>query len=181
MFLAIIHKPDTPDYCLHQYLWAYFDKARGEQRPFVYRVLTDAIIMLGRDRPSCPSVAIADRIVAGQVLQFDVLCNPTCSQWLDAEKTKKRRVPYKTNAERQDWFNRRMGDAADVRFVQVFDRPQRRFKKGDGNKIIIDECVMRGAVYVKDRAAFLEILLNGIGGRGAWGYGLMMLPEVMSC
>lgn len=181
MFLSIIPKPDTPEYCYHQYLWAYFDKQRGENRPFLFRVLNDAIVMLSRDNPSCPSVAIAGRIQAGNVLQFDLLCNPARSLWMDAEKTKKCRVPYKSNAERQEWFKRRLGDAADVRFVQVFNRPQRRFKKGGGNKIIIDECIIRGAVYVKDRAAFIDVLLNGVGGRGAWGYGLMILPEVMKC
>ena len=181
MFFAIVPKPDVPEYCYHQYLWAYFKKDKGEQRPFLFRVMTDAIVMLSREKQSCPSVAIADRITAGLALQFDVLCNPARSQLIDSEKTKKRRVPYKTNAERHDWFKRRIGEAADSRFVQVFDRPQRRFKKGDGNKIIIDECVIRGVVYINDRSEFIDILLNGVGGRGAWGYGLMLLPEVMTC
>lgn len=179
MFIAIIPKPDAPEYCYHQYLWAYFDKSKDEPRPFIYRVLGESILLLSREKPACAAVNISERIKAGQTYQFDVLCSPVRGTYRDENRQRKRREPYKTNAERLQWFGRRLGDSADARFAQVFDRPLRRFKKGDGNTVTIDECIIRGAVYVKDRALFVDTLLNGIGGRGAWGHGLMILPEVM--
>jgi len=179
MFLSIITKPAAPQYCYHQYLWTYFDKEKGDQRPFIYRVLGESIIMLSRDKPACRHVNIADRVKAGQTYQFDVLCSPVRGTYRGENRERKRREPYRGNADRLQWLGRRFGGCADVRFAQVFDRPVRRFKKGDGHNVTIDECVIRGTVYVKDKAQFIETMLNGIGGRGAWGHGLLMLPDVM--
>lgn len=179
MFMSIVPKPNTPEYCHHQYLWSYFKKDPDDKRPFVFRPLKTGLLMLSREAPSCPHKAIGDSIKAGRVYQFDLLCNPARGTWRDETRKRRRRESYKTNTERLDWLRRRLGDSAELRFAQVFDRPQRRFKKGDGNKIIIDECIIRGAVYVKDRAAFIDVLTNGVGGRGCWGCGLMILPEVM--
>jgi len=180
MFLSVIPKPDTPEYCYHQYLWAYFNKEKGQTRPFIFRVLENSIVMLSRDKPACQSVSIAEHIQAGQTYQFDVLCSPVRGTYREDGK-RKRREPYKTNKERLQWFERRLAGSAEARFAQVFDRPVRRFKKSDGHIVRMNDCIIRGAVYVKDRAGFIDTLLNGIGGRGAWGCGLMILPEVMTC
>lgn len=181
MFLSIVPKPDAPEYCYHQYLWAYFDQTRGENRPFIYRSLSESLIMLSREIPACPHTPIAERIHAGQVYQFDLLASPIRGTYRDENRQRKRREPYKTNQERLDWLARRLGDSADLRFAQVFDRPVRRFKKADGHQISIEECTLRGAVYVKDKSRFIDTLLTGVGGSGAWGCGLMILPEVMTC
>ncbi len=179
MFLSAIPTPDAPEYCYHQYLWAYFDKPKGDSRPFIFRVLDKSIVMLSREPPSCHAVALADRIEAGNTYQFDVLVNPVQTVW-NSDHTHKTRVPYTDNKARLAWLGRRV-KGADIRFAQVFDRPQRIFKKNQNTKIILNTCIIRGAVYVKDKSEFIATLLNGIGGRGAWGCGLMVLPEVMTC
>jgi CRISPR-associated protein Cas6/Cse3/CasE subtype I-E len=180
MFLSVVNKPAVPEYCFHQYLWAYFKEQQGADRPFIYRVMGDKILMLSRIRPACDAICLADRIKTGQAYQFDVLCSPVRGTWRDENRQRKRREPYKTNDERLQWIVRRFGDAADVRFAQVFDRPLRKFKKGDGHVVVLNECIIRGVVHVKDRPLFIDTLLSGIGGRGCWGHGLLLLPEVMA-
>jgi CRISPR-associated protein Cas6/Cse3/CasE subtype I-E len=180
MFLSIVPKPDTPEYCYHQYLWAYFDQNKNVNRCFVYRALSESIIMLSSEQPACEHTRIDERISAETVYQFDLIASPIRGVRREDGK-RSRREPYRTNKERLDWLARRLGDSAELRFAQVFDRPRRRFKKADGHQVSVDECTMRGAVYVKDRDLFIDTLLTGVGGRGAWGCGLMILPEIMTC
>jgi len=186
MWISAVSKPEVPEYAYHQVLWSYFpDVPEVSERPFVYRVLGDTILMLSRHRPSAPTVkALAERIEAGAVYQFDLLANPARSaraQQPDGTWKRICRKPYRTNQERKDWLARRMeGSGAEITFVQAYDRPQRRFAKPGGKRIIIDDVVFRGTLRVTDKARFCDHLLRGIGGRGAWGCGLMVLPEVMA-
>lgn len=181
MFMSIVPRPDTPEYCYHQYLWTYFDKKDQPDapRPFIYRVFDNSLLMLSREHPACPHQDIGERIKSGQVYQFDLIANPARGTRRDENGGRHRREAYKTNSERIDWLKRRLGDSAELRFAQVFDRPRRRFKKGDGHQVIIDECSLRGTIYVNDRANFIETVQGGVGGRGCWGCGLLVLPEVM--
>lgn len=185
MWISILNKPSVPEYALHQFCWQYFpDVKKGEPRPFVYRVLGESILMLSRIKPAInTTINIADRIKGGKVYQFDLLANPARGATVEVDGVKKRagRVPYTTNGELREWIYRRFEDGgADVTFVQAYQRPVRRFKKGDGNRIVISDVIFRGTVHVKDKAAFLRKMLEGIGGRGAWGCGLLILPEVMT-
>ncbi len=180
MYLSTVPNPEVPEYCYHQYLWAYFNKSKQESRsrPFVFRILGKSIIMLSREKPTCHSVNFSDHIKAGQAYQFQVLASPVRGTYREEGK-RKRRQAYKGNKERLQWLQRRLGQSAELEFGQVFDRPARVFKKGDGHRVVINECIMSGVVYVKDKEMFNQVLINGVGGRGAWGCGLMILPEVM--
>ena len=173
MFLSVVPRPAVPEYVLHQVLWGYFPNIdRGEQRPFVFRVEPGRIIVLSRTAPSCTSLRIADRIHAGQVLQFEVLASAAnCVAG-------RRRVEITDNCARRAWLARRM-DGAVITFSQVYDRLQLQFVKSGGKKITVPRFKAVGTVHVQDRAAFIAAMLHGIGGRGCWGCGLLLLPEIM--
>lgn len=181
MFLSLVPKPDVPEYCYHQFLWTYFDRERLAVRPFVFRPLDSALLMLSREKPLCKSVMLNDRIQAGQIYQFDLICSPQRGTWRDEHGKRHRRTAYQSNQERIGWLKRRLGESAEIRFAHVFDRPKRRFKTGDGHEVAFAECAIRGTLYVNDKAEFIEYLTQGIGSKGAWGLGLLVLPEVMSC
>lgn len=181
MFLSIVEKPDAPEYCYHQYLWAYFNEEKTAERQFVYRIFNNALLLLSRHPPSCPNVFLNDKIESGRAYQFDLLCSPIRGTYRDDSGKRHRRGSYQTHIERQQWLARRFEDSADIKFSQVFNRPLRVIKKADGKLIMLHECTIRGVIYVNDKSNFIDKLLTGIGGRGAWGHGLMVLPEIMQC
>jgi len=169
---------------MHQYLWSYFPGLQGEgaARPFTFRVFDSSILMMSRIEPACDSVNIADRIQHDRVYQFDVLASPQRStSYRDAngKRVTKNRRSIEGNEERRDWLKRRI-DGAEVVFCQVFDRPVRRFRKPGGHQVVLTEAVFRGALRVIDADEFINSMLRGTGGRGAWGCGLLVLPEIMA-
>lgn len=179
IFLTETNNPPTPEYCIHQYLWSYFDRMPDGARPFVFKKLKDKILMLSNIKPNCISHNISSRFNTGFAYQFDVLASPIRGTYRDDEGNRKRRLPYSTNADRIDWLKRRLIGCAEVRFAQVFDKPPRRFKKSDGHVIKIDECTIKGVVVISDKDEFINRIAAGIGGRGVWGCGLFFMPEIM--
>lgn len=171
--------PDSPIYEHHQVLWSYFpDVARGEQRPFLYRHLNGSgqVLMLSRLPPRCEAEPIQRHIEAGRVYPFDAMVAPRAMNDRDGKQTVK---IYREPAEVRAWFGRRLKDAAEARFVRVEEVPRLTFRKGDRRRVISDRVRLRGALEVKDRAAFLEILAAGIGSGKCWGLGMIVLTDVM--
>ena len=179
MWLSILPRPDVPPYCLHQVLWSYFpDVPPGSDRPFLFREAGRDIILLGRRRPASPTLDIRDRVRAGRAYQFDVLASPVKTV-RPAGKGSPRTLRCLTgNDERRAWFARRL-NGAEPGFTQVFDVPTRRFKKANGEPVTLYSCRIKGVLHVTNRALFIDTLLTGIGGRGCWGCGLLILPEIM--
>lgn len=175
MFIASVARPQVPINALHQILWGYFPGVeRGDDRPFVYRVERDRILLLSRREPACPALPMLPRIVAGRSLQFEVLASAANS----SKQQQRRRVPITGNAERRAWLARRM-DGAVIQFVQVFDRPDLKFKRPGGESIVVSRFSAVGVLRIIDRAIFVSAMLRGIGGRGCWGCGLLVLPELI--
>ena len=176
MWLAAVARPACPANVIHKTLWGYFpDVADGDPRPFLYRELGERIALLSRIPPACPAAALGERIHAGRVYQFDVLASPR-----NGHNQHKGHRFIRDNGERRAWFGRRLTGAAPT-FVHVYDRPDVHIGRGRGQAITRPACRISGTVRVTDRAAFLDCLLRGIGGGGAWGFGLLVLPEVMAC
>lgn len=173
MWLARVPLPDCPVYAVHQVLWGYYDLAPGEPRPFLYRVAGDGIDLLSRLKPRCPAREI--RLESGRVYQFEALLSPVKG---DTHGEGRKYWDIRGNDERRAWLVRRF-EGADLTFCQAFDRPTLRFVRPGGEKVTVPRCVMRGTVYVRDRAAFTEAVLRGPGKGKAWGCGLVWLPEVM--
>lgn len=177
MFLSAVPRPSVPEYVLHQMLWGYFPGIEaGCHRPFVFRVEHDHILMLSRVRPSVPASHIGDRLTAGRSYQFRVLVSPM-NTYQVAGKSYGRRV-IEGNEKRRAWLSRRIA-GAEIRFSQIYDRPELRFARPGGERVWVVRCEAVGVLHVTDRGAFADNLLRGIGGRGCWGCGLMVLPEIM--
>ena len=178
---ARIPKMDVPAYCVHQLLWSYLPKEyrqAGAERPFVYLQDKEHIHVISRMPLSTDALLLETSISSGKVYQFKVLCSPSRDgKSPDGERL--RRLYYRGNDERREWLSRRLDGCAEVLFSSVFDRPVRLIKKPKGVTVKIEECVITGTLRVTDKMAFLSKMSSGIGGRGAWGCGLLWMPEVM--
>lgn len=166
---------------MHQFLWGYFPGMDGAERPFLYRTLETTVLMLSRVKPACQAVDIKDRIQAGSVYQFDVLASPRNGFSSDNGGRYRNQHHHKfirSNEHRREWFGRRLA-GAEPTFAQIYDRPDMKIRRGK-NLITRPACIVRGTIKVNDRAEFIGTLLRGIGGGGVWGFGLLVLPEVMS-
>jgi len=179
MWISEVPRPPGDDYRLHQILWCYFpiQQQRGATRPFLFRVENDRALMLSADRPATDCRAVAPP-EPGRVYQFSVLTSPILGTWRDADGRRHRRGSHPLHAQRA-WLERRI-DGACVMFCTADERPVRRFPDARGNYITIPEVEFSGAMLVTNPAAFTNTLLHGIGGRGAWGHGLLYMPELMS-
>lgn len=179
MYLATVLRPLADDYELHQYLWCYFPQCnRASKRPFLYRVFDKTLSMLSSERPSCPAVQIDDQIETGRTYQFNVLASPLKGSYRDKETGQRRkRGAWETKDEQMAWLQRRIVGAT-IPFCKVEQKPKRVFSV-NGHRAVQPEAEFKGALFVHDRAAFLRSIAQGIGGRGAWGHGLLILPEVM--
>lgn len=171
----------VPAYCLHQLLWTYLPEEHrqaGAHRPFVYLQEKEHIHVISRMPLSTEAMLIEQIISSGKVYQFKVLCSPSRGG-KSPDGKRLRRLYYRGNEERREWLSRRLEGCADVLFCSVFDRPERHIKKPKGVTVKIEECVITGTLRVTDKMAFISKLCDGVGGRGAWGCGLLYLPEVM--
>lgn len=176
MWLARVPRPDVPAYVYHQMLWGYFpDVGDGEPRPFLYRLDGDTITLLSRRKPSCPAVEVGHRISAGRVYQFAAMVSPMNGYKVGGRKGRK---VIEGNQRRREWLARRL-DGADITFAHLYHRPDLNFRRSDGRKVWVARCEARGTLAVHDRARFVASILDGIGGRGCWGMGLLLLPEIM--
>lgn len=179
MFFSIIPRPSAPAYTLHQMLWTYYPDGHrrpGDKRPFVYRVADKRLLMLSKIPPNCAHRRID--VITGQTYQFDLICSPVRGTTATNGR-RGRRKPYRSNDERREWLKRRLDGAAEIMFCIVTDRPDLSLRAADGRIIHWPECKMQGTLRITDRATFLLRLADGVGGRGAWGHGLLYMPEVM--
>lgn len=83
------------------------------------------------------------------------------------------------NVRRRDWLERRI-EGARITFCQLYEREDLRFRRPGGASVWVARCEALGTLRVDDRAAFVATMLRGIGGRGCWGMGLLLLPEIMA-
>lgn len=178
MFLWALPRPPVPAYAVHQVLWGYFpDAVDGEARPFVYRVERERIIVLSRRRPAVPALSIGERIRAGRSYQFTGLVSPMNGYKISGRGYGRRVI--EGNERRREWLRGRIA-GAELTFAQMYDRPDLNFTRPGGERVWVVRCEAVGVLRVTDRAAFVETLLRGVGGRGCWGHGLLLLPEIMS-
>lgn len=173
MWVTSVPRPAVPAYAVHQVLWGYFPSVKdGEPRPFLYRIEKERIVLLSRLPPSCPATEISPRVRAGRVYQFQATVSPANNN------NRRGRKVIEGNQRRREWLGRRL-DGAVLTFAHLYERGDLRFRRPDGNKVWVPRFEAKGTLRVDDRARFLDSVLRGIGGRGCWGMGLLLLPEIM--
>lgn len=181
MWIMSTRRPSGALYTYHQLLWTFIPeryRAPGAARAFVYRVEDDRLLMLSRYRPECEALAVSPGILNGQVYQFTLRCSPVRGTQRGSGSVTKRRDPYPAS-ERKEWLARRLDGAAQVLFATSRDRPDLTLQAPGGRRVRWSECDISGTVRVLDRTELIGRMCQGIGGRGAWGHGLLWLPEVM--
>lgn len=168
-----------PDSAQHQLLWTYFpqlQKQEGAQRPFCFRDTGEDILMLSNVKPTTDSKEIVFQ--PGQTLMFE------CRASIGSRKYKDK--IYKpqdfTSDHTKEWFRNRLKDVADVNYVT--------FKKcsphiiidstGRKSRIPFNQTLFYGTLTVIDAEKFDEIVGHGIGSGGAYGFGALILPQVMT-
>ncbi len=176
MWLTILDKMQSvSDYQQHQLLWTFFkeEQAAGYSRPFCYRDTGDQIIMLSNTEPSTSSKEV--RFVVGQQLMFE------CRASLNKRRTMDRIIyPQDYTAEQtKDWIKRRLDGAATVDYVAYKSMPPHIVIKNNGHKMPLSQVLFFGTLTITDATLFDEKISTGIGQGGAFGFGAMMLPEVM--
>lgn len=175
--LAPLPPAGTPTYCIHQYVWSYFGGAGNATRPFLYRVLSNGILMLSSRPPSCPSVFIGDRLEAGRVYQFEA--DVSATRKLRPDNTCRQRVALFDNAERREWLTR-LAQGVEIRFATFKTLEKVKIYRSQREAVIFHPCRVQGTLYVQDRAQCLEWLLKGVGRERIFGYGLIYLRELMA-
>jgi len=176
--VAQVEIPDhIPPYTVHQYLYGYFPQhPRDGMRPFLFRRAERRCLLVSRIRPACPHIEIV--LDAGRTYPFEALLVPT-RKTRDAGG-KLMEIPIAANADRRAWLTAvcaRFGGS--VGFCQWFNRDRVQFHHGDGHKITLQPAQVKGMIVLTDPPAFTEMLLRGLGRGKAFGYGLLVLPEIM--
>ena len=180
MWLTVLEKMRIPDYAQHQLLWTYFpqvSKSEGAERPFCYLDTGDKIMMLSVVEPSTECIKI--EFQAGQTLMFN------CMASLTARRYSKSGVVFKpqdyTAEHIKDWFIRKFKDVADINYVTFKKHAPHMLVDSTGRKkrIPLDRTEFFGTLTIVDAEKFSEIIGRGIGGGCAFGFGAMILPQVM--
>lgn len=178
MYAATVEiPPSIPPYTVHQYLYGYFPQyPRDGHRPFLFRQAQQKCLLVSRVRPACPHAEIT--LETGRTYPMEGLLVPT-RKTRDAGG-KMLEIPLASNRERREWlvnvcarFGGQMG------FCQWFNRERVQFRHGNGHLITLQPTQVKAMLMITDVAAFSEMLLRGLGRGKAFGYGLLVFPELM--
>lgn len=166
-----------PDYSQHQLLWGFFpsiQKSSGE-RPFCFRDTGDQIIMLSNAQPTTESKKLEFEV--GQILMFECLTSPDNTKLPDGRKI---HADKRSSESLKKWFKDRVGDTADVNYVSYKTfAPMSIPHQKQCRKMVFSQVQFFGTLTIVDPERFSEKLGRGIGQGVAFGFGALMLPQVM--
>lgn len=178
MYVAAVEIPSgIPPYTVHQYLYGYFPQHPPEApRPFLFRQAGSRCLLVSRIRPACPHAEIS--LAPGRTYPVEALLVPTLKR--RGADGKLFDVPMTGNRPRREWFVelcRRFG--GHVGFCQWHDRPRVQFRHGAGHPITLQPAQVKAMIAIADPVSFGETVLRGMGRGKAFGYGLLVFPELM--
>ena len=173
MWVTTLNKMEgITDYLQHQLLWGFFDQ--NQDRPFCFCDAGDQIIMLSSVKPNTESKEV--KFENGMTLMFE------CRASLNARRYKT--VTYKPQDYTADmikeWFRRRLEGCANVGYVTFKKMPPHMIVKSQNHKKIpLNQTMFFGTLTITDAEKFDEIASKGIGQGCAFGFGALILPQVM--
>lgn len=168
MWVAQIPRPPVPLPVLHQMLYGYFDDCPEGERPFIFRLERGSLILASSRKPLCSAAEVKPEM--GKVYQFDAILKPMNGGG---------RNPIEGNDARREWIGRNVR-GAEVKFCQIQDMPDLRFRRDGGRTVVVPLCRAVGTVQVTDPEVFDAFLSGGGPGTAkAYGCGLWVLPELM--
>lgn len=177
MWLTTLNKmPNVSDYQQHQLLAGFFDKyADGKDRPFCFRDTGEQLIVLSTQQPKTDSKEITFK--SGQTLMFE--CRAS---------VRKRTIQGKlikpedfTASHLKQWFCKLLRDGAYVDYV-TFKKmsPHKITKSQTGHVMCFNQTFFYGTLTVTNPEVFDRLVGHGIGAGGAFGFGALILPQVMA-
>lgn len=174
-FTTLEKMPNVSDYQQHQILWGFFPKQQqdAEQRPFCFRDTGDQLLVLSNVKPNTESKEI--KFQNGQTLMFEVRMSL-------GDKTSGNVVTKPKDLTADQLKNRFINtfiDIADIGHVSFKNYPPHIVRKNDGHKIPYHQIMYFGVLTVLDAEKFDARISRGIGRGCAFGFGAMILPQVM--
>lgn len=176
MWLTTLDKmPNVTDYQQHQLLAGFFDKYDdGEDRPFCFRDTGSQLIILSSQKPKTDSTEIVFK--NAQTLMFE--CRASVRQ-----RSYKGNIikPHEFTANHlKEWFCRRLESGAYVDYV-TFKKlaPHKVEKSQNGQVMFFNQTMFYGTLTITNAQEFDRLASHGIGAGGAFGFGALILPQVM--
>lgn len=173
MYYTVLNKMQgISDAQQHQILYGFF-RGDDDKRPFCFRDTGDEILMLSNQKPNTDCKEIV--FEKGQTLMFE------CRASINARKHRGVKIPARdfTAEHIKEWFKRRLDGGAYVDFVTFKRLAPHKIYKNDGSIAILDQTMFYGTLTVMNPKQFEEIISTGIGKGGVFGFGMMILPQVM--
>lgn len=172
MWLTRLNKMDgVPDAKQHQLLYGFFKGV--EERPFCYKDTGSEIIMLSSIEPNteCKEIQLRE----GQTLMFE------CTASLNGRKHKDITIRPQdfTPDHIKEWFRRRLDGGAYVNYVSFQKLAPHKIRRDNSEIIILNRTHFYGTLTVMNAPRMQEIMAKGVGRGGAFGFGLIYLPQVM--
>lgn len=158
---------------VHVAAYGYFPQvARGDARPYVWRLLSqDRLLLASHLRPSANS---AREAFVRNGLTYDFRL--TMTRISRRSKTGKQFSVDDHGVLKQRVIDYAAAYGGDVRFVRI-EGMQMYAASAKGVRLPI--CAAVGKVYIRDAVAFDRLLCQGSGRGRAYGLGLWYLPEIM--
>lgn len=168
MYIAKLKKIDgLSDYRTHQFIASMVD---GE---YCYKDLGDEVLLLAQDKMAVECNQL--HFTVGQKFMFE------CRASINDRRYKG--VVYKAkdyyDEHIKNWFRRRLGDSATVDYVCYEKKAPHKIYKTTGELMIFNQTMFFGTLTVKDPVLFADILAKGIGRGKSFGFGAVILPQVM--
>ena len=156
-------------------LWGFFRKQQEDalERPFCFRDTGDQLFVLSNVKPSTESHEI--KFQRGQTLMFEIR--------MSLGVKRNRETVVKPQDLTADQIKRRFitifSDVANVDYVTFKKLPPHIITRNDGHRMPLNQTMFYGTLTVKDPLKFDEKISRGVGRGCAFGFGAMILPQVM--
>lgn len=173
-FTTLKKMANMDDYQQHQLIWAFFDRATAE-RKFCFRDDGENLLIYSSEEPKTESREVFFK--KGQKLMFDCRASLTERRYSKAGVTFR---PQDFTAEMiRDWFIRKFVGAATIDFVSYKKYPPHVVIGSGRKKMVFDQTLFQGVITITDPQAFEQLIQHGIGGAKAFGFGMMVFPELL--
>lgn len=176
MWLTTLNKmPNVSDYQQHQLLAGFFDTYDdGKDRPFCFRDTGEQLIVLSNVKPKTDSREITFK--NAQTLMFE------CRASVRQRSYQGRLIKPQdfTASHLKEWFCRRLEKGAYVDYVTFKKLPPHKVRKSqNGQVMFFNQTLFYGTLTISNADEFDKLVGHGIGAGGAFGFGALILPQVM--
>lgn len=179
MWLTILNKPkNINEYEIHQVLWSFFQEhqRQGLTRPFCYFLAEDKIFMLS----SIAANKDSKKIILENKETYLFECRASIRRTYKDENGKSKTREAYRGEELKEWFKRRFADCATINFVSYKEyAPHVVINPKSKNRMVFSQYVFSGSLTIDDIADFERICAKGVGQGCAFGFGAVVIPQVM--